>query len=303
MLRLAGLNAVGTSVTVSMSEFPQSHSAPGVVLARSDQFADALAGGPLAASVQGPLLITPGAKAGAQLDPHVLDEIQRVLKPGGTVYILGGPSALGGSIDTTLGSLGYSVKRIYGDNRYETAVAIAQQLGNPGTVFEATGRKFADALSAVPAAIQQHGAILLTDGNEQDAATAAYLDAHPADTRFAVGGPAAAAGADPTATAIYGKDTYATSAAVAARFFPAALSFGAATASNFPDALSGGVFEGTSAAPGPMLLVPSSGPLPSAVVAYLMSQVTTITKGMVFGGQAAVSNETWDQLALLIGAS
>ncbi len=98
----------------------------------------------------------------------------------------------------------------------------------------------------------------------------------------------AAAGADPSATAVFGADLYGTSAAVAAKFFPTATAFAVATGLKFPDALSGGVMEGASA--GPMLLVPENGALPSAIISYLQSQSTTLTSGVIFGGGAAVSD-------------
>lgn len=284
--RIFGADAIATSVATSNAEFPSAASAPAVVLARSDKFADALAGGPLAASVAGPLLITPGAPVSPQLDRRVLAEISRVLAPGGTVYVLGGTGALSPAVDTALEARGFKVQRVFGADEYATAVAIAHQLGDPATVFEATGHTFADALSAVPAAIKDHGAILLTNGNQQSAATAAYLAAHPSDTRYAIGGSMAAAGADPSATAVHGADLYGTSAAVATKFFAAATTFAVATGSKFPDALSGGVMEGANA--GPMLLVANSGALPGAIISYLQS--TTPTSGLVFGGSAAVSD-------------
>jgi ell wall binding domain 2 (CWB2)/Carboxypeptidase regulatory-like domain len=295
--RIFGADAIATSVATSKAGYPTAASAPALVLARSDRFADALAGGPLAASVNGPLLITPGAPISAGLDSRVLSEITRVLEPGGTVYVLGGPSALSPSVDATLQSHGFQVKRIYGADEYATAVAIANQMGGPTTVFEATGLSFADALSAVPAAIANHGAILLTIGDHQAPATAAYLAAHPSDTRYAIGGPMAAAGADPSATAVYGSDLYATSAAVAAKFFPKVTTFAAATGSRFPDALSGGVLEGVATTPGPMLLVPQAGALPASIANYLQSQSATLTSGVIFGGAAAINDSVVGELA------
>src|SRR5207302_1812236 len=81
--------------------------------------------------------------------------------------------------------------------------------------------------------------------------TGQYLAAHSADTRFALGGPAAAA--DPSATPIVGTDRYATSAAIATQFFASPTVVGIADGLAFPDALSGGVHIG--AQHGPMLLV------------------------------------------------
>jgi hypothetical protein len=189
------------------------------------------------------------------------------------------------------------VRRVAGADEYATAVAIANELGNPSTVFEATGLKFADALSAVPAAIQAHGAILLTEGKLPAPATSAYLSAHPSDTRYAIGGPAAAAGADPGATAVYGQDLYSTSAAVASKFFPGVTNFGAATGLRFSDALGGGVYLGMPAHLGPMLLVPTSGPLPISIVEYLHAQAATLARGVVFGGTLAVGDDVVTRLA------
>ena len=52
----------------------------------------------------------------------------------------------------------------------------------------------------VAAAITEGGAILLTNGPKQSSETAAYLAAHQGVVRYAIGGPLAAAGADPTAS-------------------------------------------------------------------------------------------------------
>lgn len=292
--RIFGQDAIDTSVAISQDLFAPG-SAGAVVLARSDHFSDALAGGPLAAALDGSLLITPGGASHLALDPRVRDEIARILPEGGTVYVLGGPLALASGIDDELVGLGYSVVRVQGATQYSTATAIADRLGNPTVVFLATGLHFADALSAVPAAVVAGGAILLTDGTQQAPETAAYLAAHPPATRYAIGGPLAAAGADPGAVAVYGQDLYATSAAVATRFFPAATAFGAATGLEFPDALSGGVFMSDPEHTGPVLLVSPTPPLPGLVAAYLITH-PTITEGFLFGGPLAVSEAVRDAL-------
>lgn len=287
--RIYGQDAIDTSLAVSHALFASGSSANAVVLARSDHFADTLAGGPLAALHAAPLLITPGAPLRDTLDPRVLTEIQRVLPAGKTVYILGGPLAIAPGIDATLQALDYTVVRVQGINQYATAVAIAGQLGNPNVIFEATGLHFADSLSAVPAAIRHHGAILLTNGNVQAPETAAYLAAHSA-TRYAIGGPLAAAGADPGAFAVWGQDLFGTSAAVAQQFFLDATTFGAATGSDFPDALSGGVFMGNPNHLGPMLLVTPHRPIPTSIAGYL-TNATHVTHGYLFGGPLAVGDD------------
>ena len=116
-------------------------------------------------------------------------------------------------------------------------------------------------------------------------------------TRYAIGGVMAAASADPAATGISGADLYATSAAVATAFFPAATSFAPATGLRFPDALSGSVLEGTATGAGPMLLVPPTGALPAAIAPYLHLQTNSLTSGVIFGGPAAVSGSVMSELA------
>jgi hypothetical protein len=299
-IQIFGTDAIGTSIAISAAEFPVAGSAGAVVLARSDFFSDALAGGPLAAAVNGPLLLTEGAPVSSTLDTRTQAEIQRVLPTGGTVYILGGDLALSSNIDSTLTGLGYVVVREAGIDEYATAVDIAQQLGNPATIFEATGLSFYDALSAVPAAIQQHAAILLTNGSTQAPETATYLAAHTGDVRYAIGGPLAAFGADPSATPVYGTDLFNTSAAVATMFFPGASIFGAATAADFPDALGGGVYMATHGRSGPLLLVNPSTPLPPEITPYLAT-LATGTQGYVFGGPLAVGGTVLSALQAAVG--
>ena len=129
---------------------------------------------------------------------------------------------------------------------------------------------FYDALSADPAVIKTGGAILLTNGATQAPETAAYLAQYPNDTVYAVGGPDAALGADPSAIGVWGQTLFDTSAAVATDFFPNATLYGAATDQDFPDALGGGVYMATGGRSGPILLVdPNQSTLWPSIAAYL----------------------------------
>ncbi len=209
-------------------------------------------------------------------------EISRVLPAGGTVYILGGTSAVSSGVDTQLSAMGFTPSRLAGANRFATAVAIAGALGNPSTVLEATGFNFPDGLSAGAAAAAAGGAVLLTAGSAQAAETAAYLAAHPG-TDYAVGGPAATA--DPKATPILGGDRYETSTVVAQVFFTAPPLAGFAAGGGFADALSGGASVASRG--GPLILVPSVGALPSSSLAYLQG-TPSITTGYLYGGTGAI---------------
>src|SRR5438046_170457 len=83
--------------------------------------ADALAGGPLAAVNGGPVLLTPPDA----VPPDELAEARRVLRPGGTVFLLGGERALSPAIEAAFTTAGLTVRRVAGADRYETAVEVA----------------------------------------------------------------------------------------------------------------------------------------------------------------------------------
>ncbi|MEE8602201.1 cell wall-binding repeat-containing protein [Euzebya tangerina] len=138
------------------------------VLARSDEFADALAGSSLTSG--GPLLLT----SSDQVHPAVLEELQRVLVDGGTVYLLGGPSALAPSMEDELENAGLAPQRLAGSNRVLTSLAVADQLaelyGAPATQYVARANPrpddptsaWADAIAVGPLLAATQTPVLLT---------------------------------------------------------------------------------------------------------------------------------------------
>jgi putative cell wall-binding protein len=289
--RLAGTDRFATAVTVSNTEFPTAGSAGSVVLARADDYPDALVGTTLAANRDAPLLFTEGNT----LPAATQTEIVRVLGLGRTVYILGGTSAIPASIATALTGLGYQVVRYSGADRYGTAVAVADALGDPSTVLLATGTNFPDALAAGPAAAHVAGVVLLTAGSVMPQAVSAYLTAHPGKV-YAIGGPAVAA--DAAATALVGADRYATAATVAATLFTAPTVVGVASGVAFPDALAGGTLLAHFAGP---LLLSDPGVLSSTSSTYLTTNKTPLASVWLFGGASALSGSVETEAATAIG--
>lgn len=280
-VRLAGADRIATAVAISQDAFPTPFSALAVVLARSSDYPDALAGAPLARAKGGPLLLTDTAS----LDNRTRGEIQRVLQPGRTVYILGGVQAVSAAVESELSTLGYEVVRYGGGNRFETAVLIASQgLSNPAVLFVTSGLNFPDALAAGAAAGKVGAAIVLTAGSSMPPATQSYIASRPGAARFAIGGPAASA--DPSATPLVGADRFDTAKQVAERFFSGPVNVGVASGLTFPDGLAGGPH--IAAKNGPLLLVaPDSLPAPTA--SYLTNNKATLSTAYIYGGTAAVS--------------
>lgn len=212
-------------------------------------------------------------------------EVERALGSTGTVYLLGQERALAPAVADTVRALGYRVVRLGGADRYATAVAIAQALGGPQIVFEATGLNFADAVAAGAAAVAADGAVLLTAGAAPSRSTTRYL-AGRATTRYAVGGDASKA--DSTATPLVGQDRYDTAVLVAERFFPSPSGVGIAVGSSFPDPLVAAPYLARQGHP--LLLVARS--LGASTTGYLQARSSGIGSITVFGGTAAVADET-----------
>lgn len=285
--RIAGADRIATAIAASEDVFGPA-STNTLVLTRSDSYADALAGTPLAALYGGPLLLT----GRDRLDPRTLAEVSRVLRPQGTIFVLGGSAAISDAVADDLSGRGYSVDRIAGADRYATAVAVADALGTPTTIVLADGNDYTTGLVAGVAAAAADpstdgGAVLLTDGTLVPDVTAGYLAGHSGVRRFAVGTKSAAA--DPGAVAVTGSDPGETSARVAATFFPNVAAVGVASVASFADALSGGAHAAAFGAP---LLLTDSSALNDSVAGYLSANRTSIVIAYLYGGSGAVSDAT-----------
>lgn len=237
------------------------------------------------------------AGSASQLDPRVLAEIQRVLPGGGTVYVLGGDSAVNPAIVAQLRSLGYAVTQYKGRDRTDTALQVARYgMGSPQHVVVATGAGFADALAAGPYAAGPFAdapgnpaAIVLSDGANLDPATAAFLEGKTVAT---VGGQAAEVW--PGAVKSFpGTDRFDTAARVAAEFTgpfagtQVGIANGVASATNpgYPDALTGGAFMAES--DGPIVLVDGfNGVTPPASQSILAGR-TGNARADIFGGTSS----------------
>src|SRR5450755_4354777 len=282
--RIGGANRDATAAAVALAAYPTAGSAKAVVLARDDVYADGLTGSPLASAIGGPLLLT---------NPTVLSAdarsaITHSLPAGGTIYLLGGTSAISASTAATLTSLGYKVVRIGGADRYATASLVADQIACARPVdhvYLATGLNFPDAESAADAAAVNHGVVLLTDGTAMAAETTQWMSAHPGLAAVAIGGSAAAA--DPAATPLVGADRYATAAKVAASVLPSPVGVVIATGANFPDGLAGAAYAAHFG--WAMLLVsPGAATLNADQANYLHAAAGPVKNLVTIGGTTAV---------------
>jgi putative cell wall-binding protein len=308
-IRVAGGDRLATGVALSRTAFPQG--APAAVLARADQFPDALAAAPLAAAAGGPLLLN----TTGELAPAVRDELRRLQVR--TVYVMGGTSAQADAVLAQVRALGsVEVTRISGTDRFQTGAAAAEEAvrlwreqghADAGSrVLVARGSDFPDALAAGPLAGQARLPLLLTDADRAHPATLAALDRLGARRVTIVGGVGAVNEAAQRGLGAGGRSV--DRIAGRSRHETAELAAGAAVRAGasdkvvivasgraFPDALAAGPAVG---ALGGVLLTTEPGELPGVTGAWINGRKPFRTL-RIAGGAAAVADSVENEIIRL----
>lgn len=281
--RIEGSTRYDTSIEVSKQGW-KTGSVDKVILASGQNFADTLSGVPLASEWDTPILLTPSNRIFAK----TITEIKRLGAK--EVVILGGEAAVSENVVKTLKNEGLSVERIKGANRYETAVAIADELsgGSSGKAIVASGVQFADTLSIASIAAQEGLPILLTKGTKLSSATKKALSSLEVNESIVLGGKEAISEAVeqelPGVTRISGINRYETNIAILEEFGVQSDAIYVASGRDYPDALSGAVL----AAKNDSAVVLVHRIVPEVVSSYLLNEeVDTIN---IFGGTEAVSD-------------
>lgn len=180
---LAGDDRIQTAIEISKEYYnndgeKNDHSADvkenvkNVVLVGANALVDGLVAAPLAAEKDAPLLLTSKDK----LDSSVKSEIKRVLDlktstevTGKTVYIAGGVNSVSKEVVTELESMGLKVERFSGDDRYETSLKIADEIGlDNDKAYVVGGTGLADAMSIASVAstkLDGNGVVDRTNGH------------------------------------------------------------------------------------------------------------------------------------------
>ena len=291
-IRLAGSNRFDTAIKVA----DELKSALGiqkfdaVILANGYNFADALAGSYLSTVKDAPILLTwNGAEKYNYLNDATIEYVKANLKPGGTVYILGGTSAVPASIDAALSE--FKVARMDGANRFETNIMILKEAGVAAgsEVLVCTSTNFADSLSA--SAAGKPILLVWNEGGKLFDNQISYLKGLKNCTFTVIGGESAVSpkmfgiiqGYGST-TRLAGANRFVTSVMVADRYFPEATSAVLAYAWDFPDGLCGGGLANAMGAP----LILTMTRYESEAAGYIAAK-GGFDYGVVLGGEGLIS--------------
>ncbi len=293
---LDGENRFYTSASIA-EEYKHVQSIDAVILAFGNDFPDALSGSMLSNKYKAPILL-----CGTTSDENdaAMRFIKSNLPSSKTVYILGGTSGIGSNVENSLNSYGYTVKRIGGEDRFNTNIRIIDEFspakGTPAIIVN--GENFPDALSISSTAASKGYPLLLTSKNSLTEAAKNKLQQIKPSKLYIIGGTASISEknliemknslelSDSDVIRLAGENRYETSLKIAEFFKLNSDTAIIANGENFPDALSGSALAALKSSP--IILINNDDS--SKQKAFIQS--SSYSKLMFLGGEASINSKT-----------
>lgn len=313
--RIAGASdRYDTAVKISQTQFTTAHSVNRLVIASGENYPDALAAGPLASLIGGPILLVQKNSLPSQTNTEITRLLPTSDGNGSTtdIYVIGGTAAISDSVYNSIKGLhpGFELKRIAGaTDRVDTAIEIAKEMatirGNAATTIAlASGYNYNDAAAmSAPASDSSINTrripIFLTNTTNLDSRVVTYFNSIKGSVTKAwiVGTTGAVSNSAQTSmnsifgsskvTRLNGADAYGTSAAIATQFYGSPTQLSIVTGLNFPDVLSAGPYAGSKHM---AVLYVTNSSVSSSVTAYADAKASTLTSMYVFGGTTVIPN-------------
>ena len=262
-----------------------------IVVANSDEFADALSATALASAKKAPILVV-----NENNETTVKNYITANLVKGGNVYIIGGTAAVTERFEGSLTAC--KVTRLGGSDRYATNLAVLKALGVTGAsdIMVASGSLYPDALSASATG----NPVLLVGKTLTDAQKDYLATLGGNDDYYVIGGTVAVnatvmnqlkASKLGDVVRLEGINRFETGLAVAEEFFLNAKTVVVASGDDFPDGLTGGVLA--NAMDAPMMLINQYNTTEAADFVDDNNVKTVVA----IGGTTAISNATLNKVA------
>ncbi len=309
--RIAGADRYNTAIALSQSMYSSSHTVSAMVIASGENYPDALASGPLAALIHGPVLLVQKTWAPGEVRTEIARLWNNSDDSATDIYIIGGTSAIQDSVVAQIQAVNskLDIKRLAGSDRIDTAIKVAQEMDsvrglNPSNVAVASGYNFNDA--AAMAAVgsdstvnSRYIPVLLNGTGSLDSRVSSYINGKKSSLSkvWAIGSTSAISNSAQTSlnsivgsskvTRLSGSDKYGNTTAIASQFYPSAAAVTITVGGNFPDVLAGGPYAASKHAP---VLYVSSSSVPSANTTFLDAKASTLNYVYVLGGTTAIPN-------------
>lgn len=288
--RLWGDNRYETAVNISKAGWTTSNYA---IIVSGDDFSDALCAAPLSKMYNAPILLVQKNV----IDDKTKDELKQLKVK--NAIIIGGAGVISNEVESTIKSLGISIERFSGKDRYETSVKIAEKLGVNGKVIVATGSNFADVLSIAPVAAAENIPILLTEKENLPDSVKDFVDGNKNSITksYVLGGPSIVSDSVKNLLKgperIAGGDRFETNVNIM-KVFENELNFkniyiavgDGPSETGFADVLAGTAIAAKTSSP---VILTNNG-LPEVTAEYLKNNTLPNNKVVVLGGEAVVPN-------------
>ena len=285
--RIYGENRYETAVKVAQSTYSASDYA---ILTSGENFPDALAASVLAQKYNAPILLTQKSV----LTPVTLSGIINLgIRE---VFICGGVEAVEPSVERMLQKLNVKVIRLAGDDRYDTAVRIADQLGPVKKAFFVSGSDYLEALTLAPIAANLNIPIILLPGDYLPASVKGFLARNDLELSYIIGDELEiseeVASQLPNPERIKGSNKYDHCLSIIDSFKSHLdmTNVVLATGSNFADSLAGGVYAAKLKA----RIIVLNPEVDSALAEYIKSIKDSVKTWRILGGEQVIPDQLFN---------
>lgn len=290
--RLSGLDRYETASQIAKSGWSQSDYA---ILAFGEDYPDALSSAPLAKKYNAPTLLTTSNRLTSTTKQTLLDLQVK------NVFIIGGSGVISASVESELQSMGLKTTRIFGSDRYATAIQVAQQINStPSELFVVTGEDYPDALSVASiASIKQIPIILVPNDPLIPDSVKNYISSINVSKTYVIGNSDIISdkvtNQFPNTERILGSDKYARNIAVNQLFNSDFKSDNLclATGEGFADALTATAYSAKISEP--IILVNNDSP--TNTKSYYQQRLSKASYVSVFGGTGIISDSVIKDLS------
>jgi putative cell wall-binding protein len=298
--RVFGQDRIKTSVAVANSGWTTSDYA---IIANAWDFPDAVCSAPLAYKYKAPILLTNKESLTAETSSELNDlQVKHV-------FIVGGIGAVSQNVEAQIEAKGIDVQRLYGQNRFQTSIAIANQVGETGSIVITNGFNPYEALSISSIAAKEGMPIILTARNTVPNAILNYLKQNNITQTYILGKAdgvttddgVADNSAFPNPVRITGANPYERNINII-KMFSSDLEFSKiylASGKAFADALSGSALAASTSSP--IIFVDND--MPQVTKDFISSLSNSVSNVCVLGGAGAISDNTIQEVESLLSTS
>lgn len=262
------------------------------VIVNGENFPDALSAAPLAQKYSAPILLTEDDS----LNSNTADQLKRLNVK--NVIIVGGQGVISPKVEKDINNLGIQTTRYKGEDRGETSINVASQIGTSNGVIVAIDDDYTDALSAAPIAASLQMPIILVSKDSFSSNLTNFILMNHIPKTYVLGDKDIisdrVASMFPNVQRITGNDKYERNINII-KTFENNINFNnvcIAYSEGFADALSGSVFA--SAKKNPIILMGNE--TKSCTESLIKEKLNSINNITILGGYAGVKDDLVSKL-------